>query len=174
MSSKPKYNGPETALATFRWEFAVLPRYPVDEIFSLDHHPKDWKNLSKSDGANSIHDCVRKIGEGHNGAAKLLLVIFFSQVSQLKNAASFFWSEVGKEAWKQLSTFHGQPEQYLGFVENVIRKNKGFLGGLVSNEGQKYFKVDKYGNLTFLSDATGRELEGHVIGKLPTLDFSLI
>jgi hypothetical protein len=172
--ARPKYNGPETAVVTFYWQFAILPLRPVEETFSLDNHPSLWKDLSKSETADSVHDCIRKIGEERNGAAKLLLAIFWSHVSRLKNVAPLFWSEVRKEASQQLSKFHGQPEQYVGLVENVVCKNKGLLGGLVSNEGQKYFKVDRYGNLTWLSDALGLEMSRIVIGELPILELTLI
>jgi len=59
-------------------------------------------------------------------------------------------------------------------VENVVCKNKGLLGGLVSSEGQKYFKVDRNGNLTWLSDTLGLEMSKIVIGELPTLELTLI
>ena len=171
---RPKYNGPDTVLVTFRCQFAILPPRPVKETFSLDNHPSLWKDLSKSETADSIHDCIRKIGEERNGASKLLLAIFWSHVSRLKNTAPSFWSEVRKEAWQQLSKFHGRPEQYVGLVENVVCKNKGLLGGLVSSEGQKYFKVDRNGNLTWLSDTLGLEMSKIVIGELPTLELTLI
>ncbi|KAE9370237.1 hypothetical protein N431DRAFT_492362 [Stipitochalara longipes BDJ] len=171
---RPKYTGPDTAMVTFRWEFAVMPRLEVEDTFTLEHHPSLWKNLSKSEGADTIHECVRKIGTEYNGAAKLLLVIMFSNISPLKNTASFFWSEVKKEAWQQLSKFHGQPEQYLGLIENVVRKNKGFLAGLVSVEGKKYFKVNKSGDFTWLTDADGLQMAENLIGELPTQELKLI
>ncbi|PMD46054.1 hypothetical protein L207DRAFT_612487 [Hyaloscypha variabilis F] len=170
----PKYTGPETAMVTFRWEFSMMPRLEVEETFTLDHHPSLWKNLSKVEGADSIRECVRKIGAEYNGASKLILVIMLANVSSLKGSAGSFWGEVKKEAWSQLTKFYGQPEQYLGLVENVVCKQKGFLTGLVSAEGKKYFKISKTGEFTWITDMVGQQMAENLIGELSSQELKLI
>src|SRR5450756_2213447 len=39
------YNGPETALAIFRYEFTTLPRRPHISTFTLKDHPMDWPSM---------------------------------------------------------------------------------------------------------------------------------
>jgi hypothetical protein len=174
LPSRPKYTGLETALVTFRWQLAVLPRTTVEDTFSLDDHPTIWKDLSKSsETARSVHDCIHAIGQEHNGAAKLLLCLFWSYVLKYQNNS--FWVDVKSEAWKELSSCYGKPEEYLGCVENVVCKNKGCLKDIgLSKEGVKWFKVDRYGNLSWMSEATGGEMKENVIGELPTLELKLI
>ena len=173
-----KCTGPDIALVTFRWEFAVLPPTTVSETFTLDDHPKTWKNLSKtSETTDSIHDCIRKIGLECNGAAKLVIVLFWSHVLKNQDGGRHhsFWMEVRKEAWAELNGFHGKPDEYLGCVENVVCKNKGCLSGIgLSKEGVKWFKVDRYGNLTWMSDVAGENMKENVIGELPALELKLI
>jgi hypothetical protein len=83
--------------------------------------------------------------------------------------------EVKSEAWKELSQCYGKPEEYLGCVENVVCKNKGSLNSIgLSKEGVKWFKVDRYGSLSWLSEAAGVEMKENVIGELPTLELKLI
>jgi len=176
--NRPKYTGPDIVLVTFRWEFAVLPPTTVSETFTLDDHPKTWKNLSKtSETADSVRDCIHKIGLEFNGAAKLILVLFWSHVLKNQDGGRYysFWREVKKEAWAELSEFHGKPDEFLGLVENVVCKNKGCLSGIgLSREGVKWFKVDRYGNLTWMSDAAGERLRENAIGELPALELKLI
>ncbi|KAN0106637.1 hypothetical protein V8E51_009513 [Hyaloscypha variabilis] len=170
----PKYTGPETAMVTFRWEFSMMPRLEVDDTFTLDHHPSLWKNLSKAEGADSVRECVRKIGTEYNGASKLLLIIMLANVPLLKGPASSFWTDVKKEAWALLSKFHGQPEQYLGLINNVVCKQKGCLTNIVSPDGRKYFKISKSGEFTWLTDAVGLQMAENLIGELPSQELKLI
>lgn len=152
----------------------MMPRLEVDDTFTLDHHPTLWKNLSKVEGADTIKDCITKIGSEYNGASKLLLVIMLANVSPLKGSNIYFWGEVKKEAWMQLTKFHGQPEQYLGLIENVVCKNKGFLKDIVSADGKKYFKVSKSGEFTWITDIVGEQMAENLIGELPTQELKLI
>lgn len=83
--------------------------------------------------------------------------------------------EVKKEAWAELSRFHGKPDEYLGCVENVMCKNKGCLSGIgLSKEGVKWFRVDRYGNFTWMSDVAGENMKENVIGELPVVELKLI
>jgi hypothetical protein len=112
----PKYTGPETALAVFHYEFSVHPKREVTTPFSLGHHPVDWHNLTRSPDASTIASCISSIALEHNGAAKLLLILFWHQILKDQDGGRHraFWTEVRKEAWMRLNESHGKPEQYLG------------------------------------------------------------
>ena len=178
----PKYKGPDTALAIFRHEFTTLPNEPILDSFSLKSNPRDWHNImtdNKWDWEETICTCINAISKEQNGAAKLVLVVLWSRLlfdhqSCPLSDLSKFWSIAGAHAVETLFNFLGAPEQYLGWIQNVKQRNKGYLQGVVSNEGQKFFRLTRSGNIHRISDSTGIELAKHVIGELPTLKLEMI
>lgn len=181
-----KYDRPDTALAIFRYEFIILPNQPIHNEFTLKHHRSHWMHLLRGNKGDvgwtqRLRNSIDAIGQADNGAAKLLLVIFWAVVLQKQEEASvsvfeslFFWSFAYSWAVEALLNFYGAPEQYLGWIQNVKQRNKGCLKGIVSEQGQKFFTVNKNVRFTWLSDDDGFELDKHVFGELPTLKLELI
>ncbi|KAN0116778.1 hypothetical protein V8E51_002755 [Hyaloscypha variabilis] len=157
------YDGPDTVLAIFRYEFTTLPRSYGSSNFTLKDHPLEWPVIT---------------GFEDNGAAKLLLVIFWATVLDPKKTDNFspvgFWNLAGEYAHSVLFDFLDASEQYLGWVQNMKQRSKGSLHGVVSGDGQKFFLVTRYNLFVWLSDNEGLELAKHVIGELPTLKLELI
>jgi len=114
-----------------------------------------------------------------NGAANLLYVIFWSMVLNSKVSGwdgvdANFWGEVRREAVDLLFKFEGAPEQYLGWIQNLKRQNKGHLQDIVSEKNQAFFTINKAGSFKGLSDSEGIHLLEDVIGELPTFKLKFI
>ncbi|PMD29736.1 hypothetical protein L207DRAFT_538684 [Hyaloscypha variabilis F] len=114
-----------------------------------------------------------------NGAANLLYVIFWSMVLKSKVSGwdgidATFWGEVRREAVDLLFKFEGAPEQYLGWIQNLKRKNKGHLQDILSEKNQAFFTINKAGSFKWLSDSEGIHILEDVIGELPPFKLKFI
>jgi hypothetical protein len=88
------YNGPESALAIFRYEFTTLPRRILITTFTLKDHPMDWpcamQTLIFPQVVEFVRVSIEAISEGETSAAKLLLSIFWSRVMKDENIGDYF------------------------------------------------------------------------------------
>ncbi|KAE9376360.1 hypothetical protein N431DRAFT_400530 [Stipitochalara longipes BDJ] len=167
---------PDTALAIFRYEFTTLPRrINTQSNFTLKDHPMEWPTII---GLNNYTLDKNFVIASDNGAAKLLVLILWGNIIYPKRETNMlhyvFWLCVSIYAAKVLFNFHGAPEKYLGWIQNVKQRKKGLLEGIISGDGQKFFTVGRGGYIIWLSDTEGLELAKHVIGELPTLKLELI
>jgi len=193
-ASQPSEDEPETALATFPYEFTTVPKeYITGTDFKglCNINPAVWpriimqnwvtenKNLSGW-GVSAVDKMqwIKDVAREENGAAHLLLTIFWSKVLGSKSGGwgddDAFWQEAFFEAVHVLFSFEGAPERYLGRVTKVNRKNKGHLKDIVAQNGRVFFTVDTKGRFTWLSEEEGFKLSMDVIGKLPPLELRVI
>lgn len=178
-SHQSKQSGPETALAIFHYEFSSHPvqGYWSHDIFKV--HPAKWpqmfcQNRMQQDWQARLGFSLGYMAHQDNGAANLLLAIFWSSVLQDEGQSKAFWIQVREQAVERLFNFAGAPEQYLDWVQNIKRKNKGCLDGIISNDGQAFFTINIEGTFTWLSDLEGHAIASNVIGRLPTVQLELI
>jgi hypothetical protein len=85
-----------------------------------------------------------------------------------------FYRKVFKKAVHELFRFHGAPQQYLCWIQNIKAGNEGCLKGFVDEQGQAYFKVAPVSGLVWLSRREGMDLGHQVIGELPPLPLELL
>jgi hypothetical protein len=117
------YNGPKTVLATFWYRFTTfLSNGTQARKFTLDEHPVSWPNilrLSDDNWSGSIRQSIDAIAREGNGAAKLLLVIFWSYILKDEEQVinSYFWKITREYAVTTLFNFQNAPEEYLGWVK---------------------------------------------------------
>jgi len=196
--------GPDAVLAVFRWNFTTLPRKQVSGLFTLKNHPREWPEIVDYDQImykrgyagysrieqQNLYNVPRDIAREcfspsllamsieDNAAAKLLLVVFWSKVMHEKqkdhSLRSRFWDAIGRSATELLFDFYGAPKQYIGWVQNVKRTDKGSLEGVISTNGEKFFVVIRTEGINWLSDVEGLDRAKHVIGELPRLKLEII
>jgi hypothetical protein len=147
--------------------------------FALNEHPVAWPNilpLNNNNWSGAIRQSIDTIARDYNGAAKLLLIIFWSWIlkDEEKTTDSYFWTVAREYAVETLFKFQNAPEQYLGWAKNVNPRNQGYLRGIVSDDGEKFFTVDSQGNLIWLSESEGLELTENTIGQLSTSQLKFI
>ena len=177
-----RYKGPTTVLATFFYRFTTfLSNGTQGILFGMYDHPVDWPNILRVNGGDwrdRIRVSINGIATHSDGAAELLLVIFWSYIlkddSDKDVINSSLWAFVREYAANTLFKFQNAPDQYLGWVKDVNPRNKGHLRNIVSEDGQKYFTVDSQGHLTWLSDSEGLELAKNTIGKLAACPLNFV
>jgi hypothetical protein len=175
-----KYNGPKTVLAPFFYLFTTfLHDGTQGPTFTLNEDPVTWPNILRLNNDNwdgAIRQSIDKIARRRNGAPQLLLVIFWSYIlkDEENTTDSYFWTFARQYAVNTLFKFQNAPGQYLGRVKNVYPRNQGHLRGLVSDDGQLFFKVDSQGSLIWLSESEALELADDIIGHLPTFALEFV
>jgi hypothetical protein len=91
----------------------------------------------------------------------------------LRNKVEFY-TKMFNKAVHDLFQFHGAPEQYLCWIQNIRAGNEGCMKGFVDEQGQAYFKVAPGSGLVWLSRREGMDLGHQVIGELPPLPLELL
>lgn len=175
-----KYNGPKTVLAPFFYMFTTFLHDGTQApTFTLNEDPVTWPNILRLNNDNwdgAIRQSIDKIARRRSGAPQLLLVIFWSYILKDEEGTtdSYFWTFARQYAVDTLFKFQNPPEQYLGRVRNVYRRNQGHLRGIVSDDGQLFFIVDSQGNLIWLSESEGLGLAENIIGQLLTFALEFV
>lgn len=90
-----------------------------------------------------------------------------------------FWSEARKFSVEYLFSFHGAPDKFLDLVQNVNRRNKGYLEGFIGEGGQVFFLVgpEREGaamECGWLTEEEGLMMKDIVIGELPPLKLEFL
>lgn len=167
---------PTMTEATIKYEFASYPRIDVRLTFGFSQEPIEWHKVTSHvpDLTALIQNTVESMANSEGGAAKLLLVLIFSQAYY--DACPDFWKRLRLEAAEQLFSFVGAPDVYHLTIRNIHK----CLGTAiktsyrVSGTGESYYDVSANGSILWLNEhyrgsVRGKYGAGHCLGLLPEL-----